>query len=153
MKGERKERKERTEGTERTERKERTEETAGKEKVPSSVYLIACDETGEEAKRSLLYETLAPVFFGRKAAGTYQELDELFQEQYGIDVLRDFVEGDEHYEEYREAQQAIAEGLSIYGGSIAFDDGMLAKLAEQVWTRTEQAEYGRFKRINTMLEE
>ena len=40
-------------------------------------------------------------------------------------------EGDEHYEEYLEAQQAIAEGMSIYGGEIAFDDSVLAELAEQ----------------------
>ena len=53
-------------------------------------------------------------------------------------MQRDFYEGDEHYEEYLEAQQAIAEGMSIYGGEIAFDDSVLAELAERVWDIMEE---------------
>ena len=105
--------------------------------TPSSSYLLA--ESEEAAKR-------------QKEAGSEEELAAFFREKYGIDVHDDFYEGDEHYEEYREAQQAIAEGMSIYGGSIAFEDGTLAELAERIWADMETEESG-FRRINTMLEE
>ena len=88
--------------------------------VSSSSYLIACDETERERQKELLYKVMGPVFFGQKAAENDSELAELFRSRYGIDVQRDFYEGDEHYEEYLEAQQAIAEGMSIYGGEIAW---------------------------------
>ena len=52
-----------------------------------------------------------------------------------------------------EAQQAIAEGMSIYGGEIAFDDSVLAELAERVWDIMEEKDRKGFRRINTMLEE
>ena len=77
----------------------------------------------------------------------------MFQEKYGIDVQHDFVEGDEHYDEYLEAQQAIAEGMSIYGGEIGFGDSTLAELAEHVWAWMEEKDRNGFRRINTMLEE
>ena len=93
------------------------------------------------------------VSFGQKAAENDSELAELFRSRYGIDVQRDFYEGDEHYEEYLEAQQAIAEGMSIYGGEIAFDDSVLAELAERVWDIMEEKDRQGFRRINTMLEE
>ena len=52
-----------------------------------------------------------------------------------------------------EAGQAIAEGMSIYGGEIAFDDSVLAELAERVWDIMEEKDRKGFRRINTMLEE
>ena len=121
--------------------------------VSSSSYLIACDETERERQKELLYKVMGPVFFGQKAAENDSELAELFRSRYGIDVQRDFYEGDEHYEEYLEAQQAIAEGMSIYGGEIAFDDSVLAELAERVWDIMEEKDRQGFRRINTMLEE
>ena len=121
--------------------------------VSSSSYLIACDETERERQKELLYKVMGPVFFGQRAAENDSELAELFRSRYGIDVQRDFYEGDEHYEEYLEAQQAIAEGMSIYGGEIAFDDSVLAELAERVWDIMEEKDRQGFRRINTMLEE
>lgn len=88
--------------------------------VQGSPYLIACDDRERERRKEWLYEILGPVFFGEKEAADAEELRQLFQEKYGIDVQHDFVEGDEHYDEYLEAQQAIAEGMSIYGGEISF---------------------------------
>ena len=82
-----------------------------------------------------------------------EELDAFYLSRYGIDVKRDFCEGDDHYEEYQEAVQAIAEGMTVYGGEIVFEDGMLAELAEEVWERMETGEKKGFRRINTMLEE
>lgn len=122
-------------------------------RTPSSSYLLAENDEAEERQKELLYEVLGPVFFGKKEAGSEEELAAFFREQYGIDVRNDFYEGDEHYEEYREARQAIAEGMSIYGGSIAFEDGTLAELAEQIWDDMEAEEGSGFRRINTMLEE
>lgn len=119
----------------------------------ASRYLIARDEQQEERRKELLYRVLGPVFFGRKEAESWQELRELFQRRYGIDVDSDFFEGDEHYEEYVEAQQAIAEGMAIYSGSISFDEETLAEYAEQLWDDLEQMDQNRFRRINTMLEE
>lgn len=118
-----------------------------------SAYLIACDEKERERRKESLYEVLSPVFFGEKEATDPETLRKLFQDQYGIDVQNDFVEGDEHYEEYLEAQQAISEGMSIYGGRIGFGDASLAELADKVWTRMEEKDQGGFRRINTMLEE
>lgn len=119
----------------------------------SSSYLIACDEKERERQKELLYRVMGPVFFGQKEAANSSELAELFRCRYGIDVKRDFYEGDEHYEEYLEAQQAIADGMSIYGGEIAFDDSVLAELAERVWKVMEEKDHQGFRRINTMLEE
>ena len=121
--------------------------------APSSRYLLAEDARSEERQKELLYEVLGPVFFGKKEAGSEEELAAFFREQYGIDVREDFYEGDEHYEEYCEAQQAIAEGMSIYGGRISFDNETLADLAEKLWEDMEEEEGGKFRRINTMLEE
>jgi hypothetical protein len=118
-----------------------------------SSYLLAQDETEREAQKELLYEVLGPVFFGQKQAQSEAELEQLFDEHYGIDVHSDFIEGDEHYEEYCEAQQAIAEGMSIYSGEISFADSALAELAEQLWKDMERKNGGHFRRINTMLEE
>ena len=101
----------------------------------------------------MLCEVLGPVFFGEKRAETEQELEQYFIQNYSIDVKHDFYEGDEHYDEYIEAQQAIAEGMSIYGGSIAFEDSALAKLADRIWQDMEDREDGGFRRINTALEE
>ena len=135
------------------------EQTAGnsnrgkRKSQPVSEYLIACRETAEEDQKELLYRILGPVFFGEKAARTDKELIHLFWEKYGIDVLNDFYEGDDHYDEYIEAQNAIAEGYSIYGGSIAFEDDGLADLAEKVWDHMEREKHHKFRRINTMLEE
>ena len=123
------------------------------DRAPASRYLLAEDGQIEERQKELLYEVLGPVFFGKKEAESEEELAAFFREQYGIDVQNDFYEGDEHYEEYLEAQQAIAEGMSIYGGSIAFGDGTLAELAEQIWENMETEEESGFRRINTMLEE
>lgn len=81
--------------------------------VQGSPYLIACDEQERERRKEWLYEILGPVFFGEKEAADAEELRQLFQEKYGIDVQHDFVEGDEHYDEYLEAQQAIAEGIAF----------------------------------------
>ena len=47
----------------------------------------------------------------------------------------------------------IAEGMSIYGGEIAFDDSVLAELADRVWDIMEEKDRKGFRRINTMLEE
>lgn len=118
-----------------------------------SRYLIARNDRETQEQRKLLYDALEPVFLGRKTAGTQDELDLYFEKEYGIDVKTDFVEGDEHYEEYLEASQAIAEGMSIYGGEIGFESSVLADLAERVWAEMEQKHQGKFKRINTMLEE
>lgn len=118
-----------------------------------SEYLIAQELPEKEIQKELLYELLSPVFFGQKEAENEAELADFFSRQYGIDVHGDFCEGDEHYEDYLEAQQAIAEGLTVYGGRIAFDDTSLAELAEQVWSIMEQRKKGRFRRINTLLEE
>lgn len=121
--------------------------------VSSSSYLIACDEKERERQKELLYKVMGPIFFGQKAAENDEELTELFRIRYGIDVRRDFYEGDEHYEEYLEAQRAIAEGMSIYGGEIAFEDSVLADLADRVWKVMEEKDRQGFRRINTMLEE
>ena len=121
--------------------------------VQGSPYLIACDEQERERRKEWLYEILGPVFFGEKEAADAEELRQLFQEKYGIDVQHDFVEGDEHYDEYLEAQQAIAEGMSIYGGEISFGDSTLAELAERVWACMEEKDRSGLRRINTMLEE
>ncbi len=123
------------------------------DRAPASRYLLAENDETAERQKELLYEVLGPVFFGKKEAGSEEELAAFFREQYGIDVGNDFYEGDEHYEEYREAQQAIAEGMSIYGGSIAFEEETLADLAERIWRDMESEESGGFRRINTMLEE
>ncbi len=124
------------------------------EKEPASAYLVACgEEDAERLRMQLLYELLGPVFFGKKEAGSREELVELFAEKYGIDVQNDFYEGDEHYEEYREAQQAIAEGMSIYGGEITFGDCDLAELAGILWENLEKKDRQKFRRINTLLEE
>lgn len=129
----------------------RTGDEAGRQGVPASSYLIACDRNTERRRQELLYEVLGPVFFGRREAASETELAELFVARYGIDVYHDFCDGDEHYEEYLEAQQAIAEGLCIYGGEIVFTDSAMAELAERIWRDME--ERGGFRRINTMLEE
>lgn len=118
-----------------------------------SPFLVARDEGVREQQKELLYEILGPVFFGEKQAGSMSELEELFGSRYGIDVKNDFYEGDDHYEEYLEAQQAIAEGMSIYGGRIGFADSALAELAERIWESMEKKNGGGFRRINTMLEE
>ncbi len=118
-----------------------------------SAFLVAQDEAVREQQKELLYEMLGPVFFGEKQADSEPELEQLFGDRYGIDVKHDFYEGDDHYEEYLEAQQAIAEGMSIYGGRIGFSDNALAELAEQLWESMEKKNGGRFRRINTMLEE
>ncbi|MCD8105721.1 MAG: hypothetical protein LUF35_12170 [Lachnospiraceae bacterium] len=123
-------------------------------KAPVSSYLVACEEDKLiEYQKQLLFEVLGPVFFGKKQAGSREELAELFRIRYGIDVQKDFCEGDDHFEEYREAQQAIAEGMSIYGGQIAFGDSVLAELAGLIWEDLEKQDGRRFRRINTMLEE
>ncbi len=121
--------------------------------VPGSEYLIARKVQSEEAQKELLYELLGPVFFGCKEAENEDELADFFGQQYGIDVHGDFCEGDEHYEDYLEAQQAIAEGLAVYGGRITFDENMMAELAEKLWSSMEQMERSGFRRINTLLEE
>lgn len=120
---------------------------------PSSRFLIARDESDRQRQMEVLCEVLGPVFFGEKRAETEQELEQYFIQNYSIDVKHDFYEGDEHYDEYIEAQQAIAEGMSIYGGSIAFEDSALAKLADRIWQDMEDREDGGFRRINTALEE
>lgn len=119
----------------------------------SSVYLLARDEQEEERRKELLYRVLGPVFFGKKEAESWQELRELFRRHYGIEVDQDFYEGDEHYEEYLEAQQAIAEGMAIYSGRISFDETAMAECAETIWDNLEQSDRNRFRRINTLLEE
>lgn len=118
-----------------------------------SGYLLARDAQAEDGQKDLLYELLGPIFFGKKEAETEEELVAFFETQYGIDVRGDFCEGDEHYEEYQEAQQAIAEGLAVYGGSIEFEETALAELAQQLWDRLESQEKRSFRRINTLLEE
>lgn len=120
---------------------------------PASTFLIARTEQVEQRQKDLLYEVLGPVFFGKREAVDKGELARLFRVRYGIDVEHDFCEGDEHYEEYLEAVKAIAEGMSIYGGAITFEDCVLAELAEQVWNDMERLDNSRFRRINTMLEE
>ncbi len=122
-------------------------------RAPGSAYLIACDARERERRKELLYDVLGPVFFGEREAANGAELAELFRVRYGIDVGQDFYEGDDHYEEYQEARQAIAEGMDIYGGEIVFDDGVLAELAERVWKLMEEKDRVGFRRINTMLEE
>lgn len=154
---------EREEQSKHTEEENPKEKTGGQEELPaylesdgrepSSNYLIARDEQQEERRKELLYHILGPVFFGKKEAESWKELADLFQRRYGIDVEHDFYEGDEHYEEYLEAQQAIAEGMSIYSGSIAFEENAMAEYAERLWEDMEQMDQGRFRRINTMLEE
>lgn len=123
-------------------------------KAPVSDYLVACEE-GEliEYQKQLLFDVLGPVFFGKKQAGNREELAQLFCVRYGIDVQKDFCEGDEHFEEFREAQEAIAEGLCIYGGQIAFGDCVLAEIAGTIWEDLEKQDKHKFRRINTMLEE
>lgn len=118
---------------------------------PASAYLIARTDQEEQQQKELLYRVLGPVFFGKKEAESKEELASLFRLRYGIDVAHDFYEGDEHYEEFQEAQQAIAEGMTIYGGEIAFQECAMAELAETIWKDLE--EKGGFRRINTMLEE
>ncbi|MCC8018040.1 MAG: hypothetical protein LIO39_05475 [Lachnospiraceae bacterium] len=135
-----------------TEREKNEADAASGE--PASGYLVACDENAlVECQKQLLYDVLSPVFFGKKKAGSREELVELFQTRYGIDVREDFCEGDEHYEEYWEAQQALAEGMAIYGGEIAFGDSALAELAGMIWEGLEKQDGHKFRRINTMLEE
>lgn len=119
---------------------------------PGSSYLIA-HSNPESFQKDLLYKILGPVFFGQKQAENLSELAALFLQKYGIDVTSDFLEGDEHYEEYQEACQAIAEGMCIYSGSISFDNCILAELADAVWGSMEKEEQQNFRRINTLLEE
>ena len=119
---------------------------------PGSSYLIA-QKNLEVSQKELLYKILAPIFFGQKKAENTAELAALFLREYGIDVTGDFFEGDEHYEEYQEACQALAEGMSIYQGSISFDNCILAELADAVWGTMEKEGKQHFRRINTLLEE
>lgn len=119
---------------------------------PGSSYLIA-QKNPEVSQKELLYKILAPIFFGQKQAENTAELAALFLREYGIDVTGDFFEGDEHYEEYQEACQALAEGMSIYQGSISFDNCVLAELADAVWGTMEKEGKQHFRRINTLLEE
>ena len=93
--------------------------------VQGSPYLIACDEQERERRKEWLYEILGPVFFGEKEAADAEELRQLFQEKYGIDVQHDF----------------------------SFGDSTLAELAERVWACMEEKDRSGFRRINTMLEE
>lgn len=146
--------------TSRTDERKTQSELCGKTKLlqekcgdHGSFYLLARDEQEEERRKELLYRVLGPVFFGRKEAESWQELRELFRRHYGIEVDQDFYEGDAHYEEYLEAQQAIAEGMAIYSGEISFDETALAEYAEQLWDDLEQTDHNRFRRINTLLEE
>ncbi len=132
---------------------QRVESSSGDVQYPSSSFLIARTEQMEQRQKDLLYEVLGPVFFGKQEAVDQKELVRLFRMKYGIDVEHDFCEGDAHYEEYQEAAQAIAEGMSIYGGAILFEDSVLAELAEQVWDDMERLDKSRFRKINTMLEE
>lgn len=142
-----------TESTETGEREVDTAECVETERdIPSCEYLIAGSRFGWENRQRLLYEVLGPVFFGSKQAESQEELQQLFRRRYGIDVRHDFYEGDEHYEEYLEARQAIAEGLCIYGGEIVFEDCALAELADRVWAEMEKTGKG-FRRINTALDE
>lgn len=129
------------------------EENPTAECIVSSSYLIAQNDQERDRQKELLYRVLGPVFFGEKRAASEEELRALFRERYGIDVDEDFYEGDEHYEEYLEAQQAISEGMSIYGGEIEFEDKALANLAEDIWEKLETMDRERFRRINTLLEE
>lgn len=135
---------------------EKGRETGGAEKeaegAPASTYLIARNDE-EEWQKELLYQVLGPVFFGKKEAADERGLAALFRARYGIDVGSDFYEGDEHFEEYQEAQQAIADGMSIYSGAIVFEDSVLAEYAEKIWDDLEKGDKNRFRRINTMLEE
>ena len=117
-----------------------------------SFYLIALGDP-EAFQKDLLYKILGPVFFGRKQAENTAELAALFLKEYGIDLTGVFFEGDEHYEEYQEACQALAEGMSIYRGSISFDNCILADLADTVWGTMEKEGKQHFRRINTLLEE
>ena len=143
----RKDRNKNGENRNRSEKKYKTPEEGG------SAYLLARDESQtRERQKELLYRVLGPVFFGEKKAESRQELVAFFRTVYGIDVEHDFYEGDEHYEEYLEAGEAIAEGMQIYGGRISFADDGLAELAEEIWKRMEEEGKG-FRRINTMLEE
>lgn len=120
----------------------------------ASSYLIACSGSDTEScQKDLLYRTLGPVFFGRKQAADLAELADFFRRKYDIDVTGDFFEGDDHYEEYQEARQAISEGMTIYGGSISFDNCILADLADMVWDDMEREGKEKFRRINTLLEE
>lgn len=129
------------------------DESEDKWQMPSSSFLIAQSDCARQRQMEFLYRELGPVFFGERRAATQQELEQLFWRCYSIDVKNDFYEGDEHYEEYLEAQQAIAEGMSIYGGSIAFADSALAQLAERLWRDWEKQDRRGFRRINTALEE
>ena len=118
-----------------------------------SGYLIAGDGRIEDLKKEVLYQLLGPVFFGDTVFHSEKELIHFFKEQYGIDVQKDFYEGDAHYEEYAEAKEAIAEGMMVYGGHISFQETALAELAEQIWNRLEKEGETGFRRINTLLEE
>jgi hypothetical protein len=124
-----------------------------REEPGGSSYLIAQNRQVEEAEKELLYEVLGPVFFGKKEAENERELAVFFAKRYGIDVHGDFCEGDEHYEEYQEACQAISEGLSVYSGRIDFNENSMAELAEELWSGMEQIRKNSFRRINTLLEE
>ena len=140
-----------TEGNGEEQRRRVWEGESSQSSVPASAYLIATTDQEEQQQKELLYRVLGPVFFGKKKAENTEELASLFRLRYGIDVAHDFYEGDEHYEEFLEAQQAIAEGMTIYGGEIAFQECAMAELAEAIWKDLE--EKGGFRRINTMLEE
>ena len=88
--------------------------------VQGSPYLIACDEQERERRKEWLYEILGPVFFGEKEAADAEELRQLFQEKYGIDVQHDFVEGDEHLRRRdqlrgQHAGRACRAGLGMHG--------------------------------------
>ncbi len=118
----------------------------------TSSYLIA-QVPSEDIQKEILFRILGPVFFGQEQASDSDELAELFRDRYGINVDGDFIEGDEHYDEYIEAQQALAEGMHIYSGSIPFESCVLAELADVIWAGMEQTEKDGFRRINTLLEE
>ena len=88
--------------------------------VQGSPYLIACDEQERERRKEWLYEILGPVFFGEKEAADAEELRQLFQEKYGIDVQHDFVEGNEHLRRRdqlrgQHAGRACRAGLGMHG--------------------------------------
>ena len=108
----------------------------------SSSFILArksqlTDEQKEKAVRFIENRLL-----GKKIASTKEELIQYNREQEGDKAVDDDGNIDEDYvydsEKYKEAFEAIDNGLAIYGGWISFeDDNSVADIYTDIWELME----------------
>lgn len=108
----------------------------------SSSFILArksqlTDEQKEKAVRFIENRLL-----GKKIASTKEELIQYIREQEGDKAVDDDGNIDEDYvydsEKYKEAFEAIDNGLAIYGGWISFeDDNSVADIYTDIWELME----------------